>query len=111
MDRSVIIKQSQLENPFTEIFQLLSNPIFMPNQHASPANSDNLAAIHQHAENATDLLLSGLQDLSYLMGTAKQLNQDSFNNLFHLEFFIAAISNLLIALGTLRSNADYLLKQ
>lgn len=111
MDSSVILEQPQLENPFTEIFQILSNPLFMPNQHLSPTNSDNLFAIYQHAENATDLLLSGLQDLSYLMGIAKQLNHDSYSNLYHLEFLIAAISNLLIALGTLKSNADYIIKQ
>jgi len=101
---------SQLKNvdcPFTELFALLKTETTMVSSDFVH-NSKTLTSIYQHAENAIDMMLQGLQDIGQLIGIlGKNIN---FTEFFNIGFFISGISNLAEALHSLKQDVDFLLK-
>lgn len=106
---SITIKN--IDSPFTELFSLLK-------QYDSQAGgstilaytSDELRIIHQHINNAVEVLLKGLQGVAHLIGITS-FDKKVAEELNHLGFFISAISNLTEALNDLRSDTHYVLEK
>jgi hypothetical protein len=111
MINATALQIPNLESTFTELFSILKT-------HEAPAeespvlphSTKKIKIIYQHAENAINLLLQGLQNVGQLIGAKKRgtLSNSDINN---LGFFIAAICNLTEALNVLRLDADYILKE
>jgi len=97
-----------IDSSFTFLFSLLKRYENSSLGEATLAyNADELLLIHQHTNNAVDILLQGLQDIGQLIGKCKN-NLEKKNQ---IGFLISAISNLTAALNDLRSDTDYVLKQ
>lgn len=104
-------KLKNIESPFTELFSLLKRYESSSSGSSTLAyTSDELKSIHQHIDNAVDVLLQGLQGVGQLMGSTSP-GKRVVEELNQLGFFISAISNLTEALNDLRSDADYVLRQ
>lgn len=73
--------------------------------------TEELQVMHQHVDNAMDILLQGLQDLGTLVGTAAQNQEQAREDLKNLGLFISAIGNLTEALNSLRSDIGYVLQE
>ena len=100
------------ESPFTELLSLL---IWHKNSreghHTLAYTSDELKAIHQHTDNAIEVLLQGLQDLGQLLSMVAHKKKGVIKDLHNIGFFISTITNLTEALNTLRLDTDYVLRQ
>jgi hypothetical protein len=106
------IKIMNIDSPFTELFSLLKRYDSLSS--GSPMlvyNSNELEIIHQHIDNAMDVLLQGLQDLGCLISATAKNKIKVIEELNNIGFFISAITNLTEALNTLRVDADYVLKE
>ena len=100
------------ESPFTEIFSLLRRYENTSNDSPTFAyDSHDLKIMHQHIDNAIDVLLQGLQDLGQLMSMVMQDKKQTIDDLYNIGFFVSAIANLTEALNALRLDTDYVLKQ
>ena len=91
-----IITEPSLKNmnsPFTELFSLLEEKELSIRH-----------VLNQHIDNAVEILLRGVQDVGVLLGIAIQDQQKIVMELGSIGFLISAISNLMEALYTLRSN-------
>lgn len=100
------------ESPFTELFLILKkSPDSTADLSTLIYDPAELRVMHQHIDNAIDLLLQGLQDLGQLMSLAGRESDDVLKELANLGFFISGISNLTEALNTLRNDADYVLNK
>ena len=99
------------EKPFTELFALLKRyEILSQGFPILGYETEELKIMHQHIDNAMDMLLQGLQDVGHLIGlTASDKNM--IEELNHIGFFISAITNLTEALNDLRSDTNYSLKE
>ena len=111
----LISKPVRVENansPFSELFSLLKRYQVLPHGVATLAYAaEELKVMHQHIDNAMEILLQGLQDLGQLIGIAAQDKEKIADDLSNIGFFISAIGNLTEALNALRLDADYVLKQ
>lgn len=90
------------EYPFTELLSLLK--LYKSSQNGDYEliySPTALRAIDQHAANAMQSLLLGLQSLGYTLGIA---NETTSHIISHLGFFIQSISNLIEALHQLRAD-------
>ena len=89
------------EHPFSELFTLLPRLKREISGHEVSYRTDTntLKAIYQHAENATDLLLSSLQSLGTLLATAADNR-----NMGLAELDISNIGWLFRAIGSLLSS-------
>ena len=110
MTMSGAICINNVESPFTELFTILKKHDIQQGKIALAYDSDELQAMHQHIDNATDILLKGLQDIGGVIGFLSLKNQISIKEIGNICFFISAISNLTEALNILRSDAGYVLK-
>jgi hypothetical protein len=100
------------ESPFTELFSLLIQNKTLAEGHVSLAyKTSDLEVMHQHIDNAIEVLLQGLQDLGHVVGMVGDNEKKIISDLNHIGFFISAISNLTEALNNLRSDTSYTLKQ
>lgn len=105
-----IKKFKNSESPFTELFALLKRYENSANGFPTLSyNSHELKIMHQHIDNAVDVLLQGLQGVGHLVGINSS-NINEIEELNQIGFFISAITNLTEALNTLRSDADYVLR-
>lgn len=85
------------ESPFTELFSLLKRRnMALRDLPTLDYTVEERLVIAQHAENAMDILLRGLQSVGNLMSCQ---SADAPND---IGFFIAAVSNLAQALNTLQ---------
>ncbi len=104
-------KLISIDSPFTELFLLLKRyedlSVYLPELDYT---SDELQMIHQHTENATDILLQGLRGVAHLIGTTS-LNDKNLEEVNNIGFFISAISNLTEALTDLKSDTDFMLRK
>lgn len=104
-------KLKNLESPFTELFSLLRRYESSSSGSLTLAyTSGELKIIHQHIDNAVDVLLQGLQGVGQLIGVTSP-GKKVVEELNQLGFFISAISNLTEALNDLKSDAGYVLRQ
>lgn len=100
------------ECPFTELFSLLKRYEVLSNNSSILAYAtEELKAMHQHAENAVEVLLQGLQDVGQLLSVVIQDKKKVANALNNIGYLISLISNLTEALNILRLDADLNLKQ
>jgi hypothetical protein len=84
------------EAPFTELFSLLTR---CPN-----GDSELHSAIRQHADNAIEVMLRGVQSIGQLIGIANEkMLCDEINDIGHL---INAVGNIAEALYRARSDAE-----
>ncbi len=100
------------ESSFTELFNLLKRHDCSPKE--SPTltyTTSELKAIHCHVDNATVILLQGMQDVGNLIGLLGSRNKNGEAGLNGLGFFIAMISNLAEALHVLQLDTDYVLQK
>jgi hypothetical protein len=74
-------------------------------------STEELRVIGHHINNVLELLTSGLQDLCFLMGEAKQNKQSSLDQLCSIEFFVSIICNLMSALHAVKSDTSFILRQ
>ncbi len=101
-----------IESPFTELFSLLKRYDYSSKESPTLAYSTSeLKAIHGHVDNATVILLQGMQDVGNLIGLLGSRNKKAEAGLSALGFFIAMISNLAEALHVLQSDTDYILRE
>ena len=99
------------ENPFTELFSLLKHYQISSNEMPLLAyKSADLKIIHQHADNAIDTLLQGMQEIGQLLGVYLA-DKNLTIELNQLGFFISVVNNLILALNDLRTDSDYVLKE
>ena len=99
----LIFSETEINNadsPFTEIFSLLTSN-FMPRH--TPAE---LHAICAHSENALDAILHGMQESGRMFGIVQ--NHETMDAK-EFGFFMSMLANLVQALNTLRSDANYAL--
>lgn len=102
---------NHIEAPFTELFTILKKQNIQSQGEVTLAyHSDELRVMHQHIDNATDILLKGLQDIGNTISLLSVNKIISLNDMESLGFFISAISNLTEALNTLRLDVDHVLK-
>lgn len=102
---------NHFESPFTELFTILKRQDIQPEGEVTLAyHSDELRVMHQHIDNATDILLKGLQELGNSISLLSANKIISLNDIENIGFFISAISNLTEALNTLRLDIDHVLK-
>jgi len=98
-----------INSPFTELFSILKRQqtyFLQTSDHIF--NVAELRILHQHAENAIDMMLQGLQDIGQLIGIFG--GNKNFTEFFNIGFFISGISNLAEALNSLKQDVDFLLK-
>ena len=101
-----------IESPFTELFSLLKRYDSLPDGSPMLAyKSDALKIIHQHIDNAMDVLLHGLQDMGRLLSVATEDKKNVIEELHNIGFFISGITNLTEALNILRMDTDHVLSQ
>ncbi len=101
-----------IESPFTEIFSLMKRyKALSDGLTALVYNSDELMVMHQHIENAIELLLQGLQSLGQIIGDETQYKVVSIKNINSIGFLISAISNLTESLHTFKTDANFELRQ
>ena len=101
-----------IESPFTEIFSLMKRyKALSDGLTALVYNSDELMVMHQHIENAIELLLQGIESLGQLIGDVAQYKVVSIKNISSIGFLISAISNLTESLHTLKTDANFELRQ
>lgn len=101
-----VTQQKSEENSFTGLFSILKRYQLAPNNLPILAFEKNdLELIHQFSDNAIKVLLHGLQDVGFLLGSQAQYSEGQIN----IGFFISSISNLIEALECLRSDVDYML--
>lgn len=96
-------------SPFTELFSLLKR--YEVNVSGVPIlvyNYKEMEIICQHAENATNILLQGLQEIGCLLG---EVDKDNILRLSNIGWLISILSNAIEALNILRSDADFMLAQ
>lgn len=111
IDRFSDFSIKNIDSPFTELFSLLKRFETQPNgQSIADFNSEELKVIHQHIDNAIEILLQGLQDLGQLMCLAAQDNE-MIEELNNIGSFISAISNLTEALNVLRLDTNHILNE
>lgn len=100
------------ESPFTELFSLLKRYEILSQGFPTLAyKTEELKVMHQHINNAIDVLLQGLQDMGHLIDAATHDKGKTIEDLNNIGFFISAISNLTEALNNLRVDADHVLEQ
>ncbi len=100
------------ESSFTELFNLLKRHDCSPKESPTLAyTASELKAIHCHVDNATVILLQGMQDVGNLIGLLGSRNKKGKAGLSELGFFIAMISNLAEALHVLQVDTDYVLRE
>jgi hypothetical protein len=101
-----------VDSPFTQLFSLLiQNKKFSREGNVSLAfDTQQLEIMHQHTENAIELLLQGLQDLGCVAGMLEDEDKKFLKGLNHIGYYISAIGNLTEALNTLRSDTSYMLQ-
>lgn len=113
--KNIATNEERLKNinsPFTELFSLLKRHENLSVSFRGLAyNSDDLKVMHQHVDNAIEVLLQGLQDLGQLIGLTGQNRIQISREMNNLGFFISTITNLTEALNTLRLDTGYVLKQ
>lgn len=98
-------------SPFTELFSLLRLQSLISGASVIDSGvSDTLIPIYDHANNAIDLMLKGLQGLGQLVGVTAQANQETLEEISDIGFFISGVSNLIEALGFLRQDVTEALK-
>ncbi len=100
------------ESSFTELFNLLKRHDCSPKESPTLAyTTSELKAIHCHVDNATVVLLQGMQDVGNLIGLLCSSKKNVQTGLGALGFFIAMISNLTEALHGLQVDTDYVLRE
>ena len=100
-----------IDRPFAELFALLTMGKNFPiGIRMYEHSSDELQQVHQHVENATDILLQGLQDVCLLLRTAGK-KDTMISDMSNVSFFISSVVNLVEALCTLRINTEHVLME
>lgn len=106
------VQLTNQESPFTELFSVLKRYEILPQGLFTLAyKTDELKVMHQHIDNAMDILLQGLQDLGQIVGHVAQDDKDMREDIKNIGYLIATISNLTEALNTLRADTNYVLEQ
>src|SRR5579862_9802331 len=100
-----------IESPFTELFSLLKRYDSSKESLTLAYSTSELEAIHGHVDNATVILLQGMQDIGNFIGLLDSKNKKAATELSALGFFIAMISNLAEALHGLQVDTDYVLRE
>jgi len=96
---SGIAYAKNVNSPFTEIFSLLTKYELLPDNTCELAYTPaELIILRQHMENASEMILQGLQDVGALMAAVdkekmKQIPVDSIG------CFISAVCNLIEAMS------------
>lgn len=105
-------KLSNIESPFTELFSSLMRHAYVSEGSTNLMHdSEELTAMLVHLDNATTIVLQGLQDLGLLVGSALQDKKRLVSDFSNIVFFIAAVSNLCEALTVMRSDITFLLEK
>lgn len=100
------------DSPFTELFSMLKSYEVKSEKFSTLSYSTKkLKAMYQHADNAINMLLQGLQDLGKLMSLKSKKEDVKDHSVNNIGFFISGIGNLTEALNVLRLDADYVLKE
>jgi hypothetical protein len=101
-----------VESPFTELFSLLKRYEILSQGYPTLAyETEELKVIHEHVNNAIEILLQGLQNIGRLIEITMAEKKEIIEDLQNIGFFISSISNLTEALNGLRLDTDYVLKQ
>lgn len=110
--RMNIIEFKNSGSPFTELFSLLKRYETLPQGFPTLVYAtEELKVIHQHTDNAIEVLLQGLQGLGHLLSVAAEDKEKTVADVNNIGFFMSTISNLTEALNSLRIDTDYVLKQ
>lgn len=94
------------DNPFTELLALLKQHQLYSQQ--STHNTDILATIENHANNAIQSLLFGIQSLGYLLGIVNASDDPAPLHTSNLGFLIQSLGNLIEALHQLKNDVRHL---
>lgn len=107
-----VVTFKNAEGMFTELFSLLKKYESQPEGFQQLAyKTEELKVMHQHIDNAIDILLHGLQDLGRIVGFMTQNDKAVNEDISNIGYLISGIGNLTEALNILRLDADYVLEQ
>lgn len=108
MDDVIAFKNA--DRMFTELFYLLRRNELRPQRYQELAfKTEELMVMHQHIENAMDILLLGMQDLGRIVGLVAQNNKILQKDILNIGYLLATIGNLTEALNILRIDTDYVI--
>lgn len=98
------------EHPFSELFTLLPKleREILGNEVSYRSDTNTLKAIHQHTNNATDLLLGSIQSLGTLLATAADNGSMGLTvpDICNIGWLFRAIGNLLSSCYVLQADIN-----
>lgn len=111
-DISLLSEFKNNNNPFTEIFSLIKRyEISSDGFSTFVYDTDEIKALHQHADNAIGIVLQGLQDVGSLISIAEKNKSKIPSDLNGIGYLLTGIGNLAEALHVLKSDVDFVLRQ